>query len=65
MKKMKLYIERYGETKFYGLYDVEKINEVPWGGLVAVFVYKQGAKNVKRILEGLERELEKLRKEED
>ena len=62
---MKLRIEKYGETKFYALYDAEKINEVPWGELVAVFVYKQGAKNVKRILEGLENELEKLRKENE
>lgn len=50
---MKLWIERYGETKFYGLYDSDKISEVPWGGLIAVFVYKRGAENVKQILEGI------------
>ena len=51
---MKLWIEGYGETKFYGLYDSDKISEIPWGGLVAVFVYKRGAENVKRMLEELE-----------
>jgi hypothetical protein len=59
MRKMQLYIERYGETKFYGLYDAEKkINELPWGQLIAVFVYKRGAQNVKRMLEEFERVLE-------
>jgi hypothetical protein len=57
---MKLWIERYGETKFFGLYDKERIGEVPWGGLVAVFVYRRGAESVKQLLEELELKLQEV-----
>ncbi len=43
---MRLWIERYGETKFFALYDADNNDE-----LIAVFVYKVGAQNVKRLLE--------------
>ena len=60
---VKLWIERYGETRFFGLYDADKNDE-----LVAVFVYKVGALHVKGLLEELEKKLqaaiaEKRRKE--
>jgi hypothetical protein len=47
--KMKLWIELYDETKFFGLYDMDNNYE-----LIAVFTYKRGAKNVKRILEEMQ-----------
>ena len=50
---MKLWIERYDETKFFALYD--------GNDLIAVCVYKKGAKEVKRRLEELERKLEERR----
>ena len=53
---MKLWIERYGETKFFGLYDSRRHHPV-WGELVALFVYKRGAKEVKKLLEELEEKL--------
>ena len=49
---MRLWIERYGETKFFGLYDADKNGE-----LVAVFVYKVGALHVKGLLEEMEYKL--------
>ena len=51
---MKLWIERYGETKWFALYDEND--------LVCVTVYKRGAKEVKRRLEELERKLEEIAK---
>jgi len=56
---MKLWIERYNETKYFAVYDGSE--------LVAVCVYKRGAKEVKRRLEELERRLgedERVEKEE-
>ena len=53
---MRLWIERYGETKFFGLYDGNE--------LVCVTVYKRGAKEVKKRLEEMESKLNaNLRKE--
>ena len=49
---MKLWIERYDETKFFALYD--------GNDLVCVTVYKRGAKEVKRRLEELEDKLNQL-----
>jgi hypothetical protein len=43
---MRLWIEKYGETKFFGLYDGDE--------LVCVTVYKRGAKEVKKRLEEME-----------
>lgn len=43
---MKLWIERYNETKYFAVYDGSE--------LVAVCVYKRGAEEVKRRLEELE-----------
>jgi hypothetical protein len=49
---MKLWVERYNETKFFALYD--------GNDLVCVTVYKKGANEVKRRLEELERRLEEI-----
>jgi hypothetical protein len=43
---MRLWIEKYGETKFFGLYDGDD--------LVCVTVYRRGAKEVKKRLEEME-----------
>jgi hypothetical protein len=48
-RMMKLWVERYGETKYFGLYDADQDGE-----LLAAFAYKRGAKNLKRILEEMD-----------
>ena len=48
---MKLFIDKWGETRYFALYDEDRIGDLPWGGLICVTVYKTGAKNVKRLLE--------------
>ena len=49
-----LWIDKWGESKFFALYD--------GNDLVGVFVYKRGAKHVKQLLEQLEDELEALKR---
>ena len=51
---MRLWIERYGETRFFGLYDGDE--------LVCVTVYKRGAKEVKKRLEEMEAKISLITK---
>lgn len=52
MKKSNLWIERYDETKFFGLYN--------GNDLVGIFVYKTGARHIKELIEQLENRIEEL-----
>ena len=51
---MNLWIDHWGESKFFALYD--------GNDLVAVFVYKRGAEHVKQLLERLENRIDELEK---
>ena len=51
------WIERYDETKFFGLYD--------GGELVAVCTYKRGAQEVKKRLEELEARIQDLEEQKE
>ncbi len=52
MKKMNLWIEKYDDTKYFGLYNDND--------LVCVTVYKKGAQHVKQILEKMEAQMDEL-----
>jgi hypothetical protein len=59
---MKLIIEKYPNSRFHGLYDLDAEHKPLYGQLVAVFAYKTGALAVKELLEKLSKEIEELRK---
>jgi hypothetical protein len=52
MKKSNLWIDKWGESRFYALYD--------GNDLVCVTAYKRGAESVKRRVEALEERIEQL-----
>ena len=54
---MNLWIDHWGESRFFALYDGDT--------LVGVFVYKTGAEHVKRLLERLKRRIDQLERKEN
>jgi hypothetical protein len=54
---MNLWIDHWGESKFFALYD--------GNDLVGVFVYKIGAKHVKQLLERLQSRIDELERQEN
>ena len=56
-KNLNLWIDHWGESRFFALYDGDT--------LVGVFVYKTGAEHVKQLLERLERRIDELERKEN
>jgi hypothetical protein len=54
---LNLWIDHWGESRFFALYDGDT--------LVGVFVYKTGAEHVKQLLERLERRIDELERKEN